>query len=129
MRACCTARAVASPAAQDLREPVLGAWRYARSAPPSSQAVETVFERKDALDFVSFDHRDEDVAHGEPTPDPSQEGNSARGQLTCLFPSLGGVRGGFVSAHKIRHGQNGAEIVGGMTPFCREPRVVEIEPA
>ena len=30
-----------------------------------ADAVETVFERENALDFVSLDHRGEDVAHGE----------------------------------------------------------------
>jgi hypothetical protein len=32
---------VASPAAQDFREPALGAWRYVRRQPPSIQALET----------------------------------------------------------------------------------------
>src|SRR5262249_23736044 len=41
IKACCTARLVASPAAQDLREPVLGACRYVRKAPPSSHALES----------------------------------------------------------------------------------------
>jgi hypothetical protein len=36
-----TAREVASPAAQLLREPVLGAWRYVRNAPPSIHAFES----------------------------------------------------------------------------------------
>ena len=41
--ACRTPRLVASPAAQLLREPVFGACRYVRSAPPSSHAFETAF--------------------------------------------------------------------------------------
>src|ERR1700748_2857518 len=40
MRARRTAREVASPAAQDLREPALGEWRYVRRDCPSTQAWE-----------------------------------------------------------------------------------------
>ena len=32
-------------------------------------------------------------------------------------------------AHEVSHGENRAEIVRRMSPFCREPGIVEIQPA
>ena len=61
-----TPRLVASPAAQDLREPVLGAWRYVRSV-ASSQAFETALNilfsaaskhRRDDRGGSDFDQED-----------------------------------------------------------------------
>jgi hypothetical protein len=73
-------------------------------------AIETVFEREDALDFVRLDHRDENVAHG----------------ITQFQISDFGFR---ISTQVIRHGKDRAEVVRRMPPLGGEPGVIEIQPA
>ena len=72
-----------------------------------ADAVETVFERENALDFVRLDHRGEDIADGE-----------------SLF-----AFGTLAAAEVIGDAKDRAEIVGGMAPFGGKPGVVEIQPA
>jgi hypothetical protein len=130
-----TARDVASPAAQLLREPVLGAWRYVLSAPPSihafdtafaehggrdsrgcdaneqyviqSGAVETVLKSQDTLDFVSLNHRGEYIAYRQ------------------FRPGAPGIR----PVQIVGDGEYRAQIIRWVTPLGREPGVIEVEPA
>ena len=65
-------------------------------------AVEAVFQREDALDFVRLDHGHEHVAH----------------------------RQRFAPAREVvRHGEDRTEVVGRVAPLGGEPGVVEVEPA
>ena len=56
IQASLTARLVASPAAHDLREPVLGEWRYVRKHCPSTNALETALIIFSLLPPSSLDH-------------------------------------------------------------------------
>ncbi len=69
-------------------------------------AVETVFQRQHALDFVRLDHGQQHVFK--------------RQRLAALAHGL--------ARKKIRHGEDGPEVIGRMPPFRREPGVVEIQP-
>ena len=70
-------------------------------------AVEAVLERDHALDLVRLDHAGQHVAHGER-------------RLALREP---GAR------EPVGDGEYAAQVVRGMSPFRREPGVVEIEPA
>ena len=72
-----------------------------------TDAVEAVLERQHALDFVRLDHGGEDVAHRQRLL--AQQNRAAR-QI-------------------VREREDGAEVVGRMAPFRRQPGVVEVEPA
>ena len=72
-----------------------------------ADAIKAVFQRQDALDFVSFDHGREHVTHG--------QGWVALGHG--------------LATHIIGHGENAPEIIRRMAPFGGQPGVVKIEPA
>src|ERR1700736_445729 len=72
-----------------------------------SNAIEAVFQRKNALDLVRLNHCNQHIAYGE-----------------SHFPVAITL-----SAEVIRDSENGAEIVGWMSPFSGEPGVIVIEPA
>src|SRR5687768_18586003 len=84
-----------------------------------SYTIEGVLQRKHALDFMGFHHREEYVAHRE---------GSTTGRQWRLKRS-GYAVGGLMAGKPVRYGEDRAEVVGRMTPFRREPRVVEVEPA
>src|SRR5678816_3920071 len=86
-----------------------------------SYAVEGVFQRENALDFVRLYHRDKYVAEGGRRLGVKRRKRSAEG---------GKCRArGFLAADPIGDGENRAEIIRRVAPFSGEPRVVEIEPA
>ena len=70
-------------------------------------SVETVLQREHALHLVRLDHRAQHVPH--------------RGER-CARAPLG-------ARQIIRNRQNGAEIIGRVTPFRGEPGIVEVQPA
>ena len=70
-------------------------------------AIETIFQREDALDFVRLNQGEQDLAHRE---------------RRFAFARC-------VSAEVIGDGKDAAEIIGGMTPLRSEPGIVEVEPA
>ncbi len=72
-----------------------------------ADAVVTVLERQHALDFMGADHRVEHVMH--------------RQRRLTVGPRL--------AAEVVRDSENAAEVIRRMTPFRREPGVVEVEPA
>ena len=140
MSACRTPRLVASPAAQLLREPVFGACRYVRSAPPSSQAFET---RVDDLvagaaeqvrrDRGARDAHEQDVIEADAVEAVIQREHALdlvrldhRGQHVAHRER---ERATPAAARVVRDGEDRAEVVGRMTPLGREPGVVEVEPA
>src|SRR5262245_58445660 len=86
-----------------------------------SDAVEGIFQRENALDFVSVDHRDEHVAHG--GDGLEAQGFKSTAKRGRRFTGCG------CSTGPVRYGENRAEVVGGMTPFSGEPRIVKIKPA
>ena len=68
--------------------------------------VEAVFQRDDSLDLVGLDHRRQHVSNGQ--------------RVAALGDGL--------AAEVIGDGEDTAQVVGGMTPLRRQPRIVEIEP-
>ena len=72
-----------------------------------TDSIEAVLEGRDALNLVRLDHGREHVAHGERRLPPK-----------CVQPR-----------QVIRNRKDGTQVVRRVTPLCRKPGVVEIEPA
>ena len=72
-----------------------------------ADAIEAVLQRDHALNFMRFDHAGEDIAHGQ-----------------RFFAGSNGL-----ARQVVGHGQDAAEVVGGVTPFRGQPGVIEVEPA
>lgn len=67
-----------------------------------ADSVERIQKGKSTLDFMCLDHRLEDVPHDEGLPLASQ---------------------------MVRYGEDSAEVIGWMTPFCSQETVIEVKPA
>ena len=72
-----------------------------------TDAIEAVLQRDDALDLVRLDHAGQHVLNGQRR-------------------APGGNR---IARQPVGRHQDAAEIVGWVSPFGREPRIVEVEPA
>src|SRR5688572_12503077 len=84
-----------------------------------ADAVEAVFQRKNALNFVSLDHREEHVS--------DRVAADVRRRISCWFSIR--LLTSAATRNKIRHGEDRAKIIRWMPPLRRKPGVVEIQPA
>ena len=139
MRAKRTPRLVASPAAQDLRGPVLGAWRYSAQRAAVGPGVG---ESADDLLLVAAEHRGRDGGGGDADeqhmiePDAVETVLQRQDALDLvrldhrLQARRRSVNDLLLGARQvIGERKNAAEIIRWMAPFGGEPGVVEIEPA